>query len=264
MQGIEVEAGGVSFHCVIEGGDGAPWVTLAHSIAADHSFFDAQAEALAERFRVLRFDARGHGRSGVGDSEVTLELLARDVAALWDALGIARSHFVGLSLGGMTGIALALMAPERVERLVIANTRTEASTEFTRSWDARIALAESEGMAVIAEAAIPRWFTAAFIDRNPDIVERVRAVIEACPPRGFADAGRAIRSVALRRRLGALACPTLFIAGAEDPTCAVAEIAADQREAAGVRLVVLPAAAHISNLEQPRAFNAAVLEFLSP
>lgn len=262
MRETDVEANGIPIHCVMEGAEGAPWVTLAHSIAADHTFFDAQAEAFAQRFRVLRFDTRGHGRSGMGTGDVTLEVLAGDVIAVWDALGIGRSQFIGLSLGGMTGILLALAAPERVDRLVIANARTEATPDFTRQWDARIALAEKDGMAAIAEAAIPRWFTAAFIESHPEDVARARAVIEACAPAGFAEAGRAIRAVDLRRRLGGLKCPTLFIAGEDDPTCAVEEIAADQREVAGARLAVLAGAAHLSNLEQPQAFNAAVSEFL--
>ncbi len=261
MTGIEVN--GVRLSYEVAGPEGAPWVTLAHSIAADLGFWDAQASALAARFRVLRFDARGHGRSGVGIAAYSLGLLASDVVALWDALGIRQSHFVGLSLGGMTGIVLGLDHAERVARLVIANARLEADPVFTERWDQRIALAESEGMAGIAEAAIPLWFTAGFIDRNPDLIARVRSVIAATDPAGFAGAGRAIRRVALHGRLGGLRRPTLFIAGAEDAACPSADIRADQAAVAGSAYVELSPAAHISNLEQPDAFTRAVEGFLA-
>jgi 3-oxoadipate enol-lactonase len=185
------------------------------------------------------------------------------VVALWDALGIRLSHFVGLSLGGMTGVVLGLDHAARVERLVIANARLEASAEFTEQWDARIEIAEREGMAPIAEGAIPRWFTAGFIARNPGVIVRVRAAIAATDPAGFAGAGRAIRRVALHGRLGGLHRPTLFIAGAEDAACPSADIRADQAAVAGSAYLELSPAAHISNLEQPDAFTRAVEGFLA-
>ena len=261
---MDISVNGIDMYYVTAGEGEAPWVTLAHSIAADHTFWDAEAAVLgAAGYRVLRYDTRGHGRSAVGDDPYSLDLLAGDVIGLWDALGIARSHFIGLSLGGMTGLVLGLDHPGRVEKLVIANARSQADSQFTALWDQRIALAESDGMAPIAEASVPRWFTDDFISGNPDEVARVRAVIEATPPAGFAGAGRAIRALDLHKRLGAITCPTLFIAGAEDGACPAEGIRADHRAVAGSRYVELSPAAHISNLEQPRAFVDAVADFLA-
>jgi 3-oxoadipate enol-lactonase len=217
---MDISVNGISTHYVTGGADDAPWVTMSHSIAADHTFWEAQAAALAAAgYRVLRYDTRGHGKSTVGDDPYSLELLARDVIGLWDALGIGRSHFVGLSLGGMIGLVLGIDHPGRIEKLVIANARSQADAQFTALWDQRIALAESDGMGPIAEASMARWFTEDFIKGSPGEVARVRAVIEATPPAGFAGAGRAIRAIDLHTRLGALACPTLFIAGREDGAC---------------------------------------------
>ncbi len=260
---MEVSVNGITVHYQTAGPDDAPWVTLAHSIAADHTFWDAEAAKLGARHRVLLFDTRGHGKSGVGDEPYSLDLLARDVVGLWDVLGIAHSHFIGLSLGGMTGLVLGLEHPSRIDKLVVANARSQADDPFTALWDQRIALAESEGMAPIAEASLARWFTGDFIKDNPDKVARVRAVIEATPPAGFAGAGRAIRDIDLHKRLGGLACPALFIAGKEDGACPAEGIQADHRAVQGSCYVELSPAAHISNLEQPRAFSDAVGEFLS-
>ncbi|MDX1485207.1 MAG: 3-oxoadipate enol-lactonase [Alphaproteobacteria bacterium] len=260
---MEIDANGVRLHYAVSGRDGAPWVTLSHSIAADLSFWDAEADALGAEYRVLRYDTRGHGASAVGTDAYSLELLAADVIALWDGLGIDKSHFVGLSLGGMTGMVLGLDHGDRLDRLVIANARSQATPEYTALWDQRIALAEAEGMAPIAEGTVGRWFTEGFIARAPEAVARVRAVIEATPPQGFAGAGRAIRAIDLHRRLGGLSCPTLFIAGADDGACPAADIRADHEAVPGSRYVELAPAAHISNLEQPDAFAEAVTAFLA-
>ena len=259
---MQAEVNGVSLHYVVEGVEGGPWVTFSHSIAADLSFWDAQTAELGKDFRVLRYDTRGHGGSGVGDIPYSLELLARDVVGLWDHLGIARSHFVGLSLGGMTGIVLASLYPERVGGLVVANARTKANDQFTELWDQRIALVEREGMDPIAEGSIPRWFTEGFISQAPQAVEHVRSVIRSCPSRGFIGAAQAIREIDLHARLRNIDRPTLFIAGAEDGACPVEDIKADSGAVPGSRLTILSPAAHISNLEQPGAFNEALQDFL--
>jgi len=260
---MDIEVNGVTLHYDVAGPDGAPWVTLSHSIAANMGFWDDQFATLAARFRVLRYDTRGHGQSGVGAAPYSLELLAQDVVALWDALGIEKSHFVGLSLGGMTGVVLGLDHPARVDKLVIANARLEADAAFTERWDQRIALAERDGMAAIAEGAAPLWFTERFIAANPRVIDHVRAVIAATDPQGFAGAGRAIRAIDLHRRLSALTPPILFIAGAEDGACPAEGIKADHAAVAGAAYVALSPAAHISNLEQPAGFTRAVAEFLA-
>jgi 3-oxoadipate enol-lactonase len=260
---MDIDVNGVTLHYQVTGPDGAPWVTLSHSIAADLGFWDAQVADLARGYRVLRYDTRGHGQSGVGVTPYTLELLAEDVVELWDALGIQSSHFVGLSLGGMTGVVLGLDHADRVGKLVIANARLAADDAFTERWDQRIALAESEGMGPIAEGAPPLWFTEGYVAAHPDVIAHVRAVIAATDPAGFAAAGRAIRAIDLHRRLSGLLPPTLFIAGAEDGACPAQGIEADHAAVAGSDYLALSPAAHISNLEQPAAFTRAMSDFLA-
>lgn len=262
IDAMEIEVNGAEIHYVIDGAKDAPWVTFSHSIAADHSFWEDQVAALAGRFRILYYDTRGHGRSATGDAPYSLELLAGDVIALWDRLGIARSHFVGLSLGGMTGMVLGFEHPGRVHKLVIANARSSSNADFKSLWDQRMALARADGMAAIADASLGRWFTPDFADREPRRMARVRAVIEACPVEGFRGAAMAIRDIDFHGRLGALECPTLFIAGAEDGACPAADIHADHLAVPGSRYMELSPAAHISNLEQPQAFNEALIDFL--
>ena len=260
---MNIEVNGVSLHHEMAGPDGARWVTLSHSIAANMGFWDDQFAALAADYRVLRYDTRGHGQSGAGTADCSLELLARDVVALWDALGIEKSHFVGLSLGGMTGVVLGLEHADRLDKLVIANARLEADATFSELWEQRIALAEGEGMAPIAEGTIPRWFTEGFIAANPGVIEHVRGVIAATNPAGFAGAGHAIRAIDLHRRLSELKTPTLFIAGAEDGACPAEGIKAYHAVVADSAYLELSPAAHISNLEQPAGFTRAVAEFLA-
>jgi 3-oxoadipate enol-lactonase len=216
---MRVAANGIRFNCAVEGPEGAPWVTLAASIAADLTLWDAQVPALGEHCRVLRFDARGHGATEATEPPYTLDLLVADVRALWDALGIARSHFVGLSLGGMIGIGLALDYPGRVASAVIANSRTEATPEFRALWDERIAVAETDGMAGLVDSTARRWLTPGFIAANPDAVAKVRAMIGRCSVAGFVGAARALQGLDLLPRLGGIAVPCLFIAGGEDGAC---------------------------------------------
>ena len=260
---MRVAANGIRFNCAVEGPEGAPWVTLAASIAADLTLWDAQVPALGEHCRVLRFDARGHGATEATEPPYTLDLLVADVRALWDALGIARSHFVGLSLGGMIGIGLALDYPGRVASAVVANSRTEATPEFRALWDERIAVAETDGMAGLVDSTARRWLTPGFIAANPDAVAKVRAMIGRCSVAGFVGAARALQGLDLLPRLKEISVPCLFIAGGEDGACPAGEIRAAASRVPGAEYVELSPAAHISNLEQPDAFNRAVTDFLA-
>lgn len=243
--------------------DGAadpPVVVLSNSLGTGLDMWAPQVAALSANFRVLRYDTRGHGRSDVPAGAYGLDRLGRDVLDLMDALGIARAHFCGLSLGGMTGQWLGVHAPDRFDRLVLANTAAYMGPPS--GWQARIASVLENGMAVMTSALLERWFTPEFRATAPDSIAPVREGLLATSPAGYAGCCAAIRDMDMRPVVGLIDLPTLVIAGASDPATPPADGEAIAARIAGSRLVMLEAA-HLSNIEQPAAFNAALLEFLS-
>lgn len=257
MATIDVE--GTPFEVRVEGPETAPPLILSNSLASDLSMWDAQAPALAERFRVVRYDQRGHGRTGAPEGPYTLGRLGRDALAIMDALGIARAHWCGLSLGGMTGMWLLTHHRERIDRAVLANTAARMGPP--ELWNGRIRAAREGGMAALVEATIARWFTPAFIAREPETIARVRAMILATPEAGYRGCCAAIRDMDQREAIRAVANPVLVIVGAHDPATTPRDGEMIQAAIRGARLVSLDAA-HISALEEPEAFTRAVLDFL--
>lgn len=235
-------------------GDG-PVVLLSGSLGATLAMWDDQVPALRGMFRVLRYDHPGHGGSPLGDI-ADIRSLARGVVELLDELEIERASFCGLSLGGAVGMHLALDAPERIDRLVLACTAARFGTAQT--WDERIALVREGGMEAIADAVLPRWFTPAFAD-----VQRFRAMLVALPPETYVRYCEILREFDLSGVLGAIGSPTLAIAGAEDPTSPPEQVESLAAEIAGARVVVIDRAAHLANVERPDEFNDALLEHLA-
>jgi 3-oxoadipate enol-lactonase len=254
---MSVPAGKI--HYRIEGEVNAPVLMLSHSLGADLTMWDAQVAALSGSFRVLRFDTRGHGGSAVVPGACDIAALAGDALGLLDWLEIPRVHFCGLSLGGMIGMWLAAHAPERIDRLVLANTAAQLGPPS--NWDARIAAVRAGGMAAIADTVISRWFTPEFSRREPETIAKIRAAILATPPEGYAVCAAAIRDMDQRASLAAIRAPTLVIAGTHDPATPPA-LCHDLADAiAGARYLEF-ATAHLSNVEAAGPFNTAVREFL--
>ncbi|MBI4628186.1 MAG: 3-oxoadipate enol-lactonase, partial [Candidatus Rokubacteria bacterium] len=249
-------------HYTLDGPASAPVVTLSHSLATDLSMWDPQMPALTARYRVLRYDTRGHGGTDAPAGAYTLDQLADDARGLLRALGIEKTHWVGLSMGGMIAQALALQTPERLASLALCDTSSRIPPEAKPVWDDRIRTAETQGMEPMVEATIGRWFTAPFRDARRDVVDPVRAMIRATPPRGYAGCCHAISQLDLTDRLPAITIPTLVIVGEEDQGTPVAASRAIQERIKGAELVVLKSAAHLSNLEQPEAFTRALTAFL--
>jgi 3-oxoadipate enol-lactonase len=246
-------------HHRLDGNASAPVLMLSHSLGADLTMWDAQVAAFSGSIRVLRFDTRGHGGSPVVPGGCNIAALAGDALGLLDRLGIARVHFCGLSLGGMIGIWLAAHAPERIDRLVLANTA--ALLGPPSNWDSRIAAVRAGGMAAIADTVISRWFTPEFSRREPQAVAKIRTTILATPPEGYAACAAAVRDMDQRESLAAIRAPTLVIAGTHDPATPPALSHALADAIVGARYTELDAA-HLSNVEAAGAFNAAVLDFL--
>jgi len=252
----------VALHARDTGGDGEA-VVLAHAIGLDHRMWDALAETLAPRFRVVAFDTRGHGKSPVPPRPYSLADLAGDAAALLDRLGIARAHWVGLSMGGMIGQAFALAHPKRLARLVLANTTASYGPEGPANWQARIKLVEQGGLEAIRAAVEQRYFSDAFRRDHPEAVARTMARFMETPAQGYLGCCDAIAKLDFSGDLARIAAPTLVIAGSADVGTPVAMSEALAAGIPGARLAVIEGAAHLSSAEDPGAFAAHVTRFLA-
>jgi 3-oxoadipate enol-lactonase len=260
---MKINANGIGVNYTLDGPAAAPVVTLSHSLATDLSMWDPQLKALTARYRVLRYDTRGHGGTDAPAGAYTLEQLADDARALLRALGVQRTHWIGLSMGGMIGQTLALAAPELFLSLSLCDTSSRIPAEAKPLWQERIKTAETQGMEPLVEPTLGRWFTAPFREQRKDVVDLVRAMIRATPPRGYAGCCHAISALDLTDRLSAIKVPTLIVVGEDDQGTPVAASRAIQAQIGGSQLEILKSAAHLSNMEQPEAFTRAVTSFLS-
>jgi 3-oxoadipate enol-lactonase len=237
----------------------APVVMLSSSLGTDSRLWDTQMPRLASRFRVLRYDSRGHGGSAAPQGEYTLERLGLDALNLIDALEIEQVSFCGISLGGMVGQWLGIHASDRVRSLALCNT--SAYMGPPESWTSRIADVRAHGMSAIADAVLERWFTAGFLANFPDPVRVARAMLIATSPQGYAGCCSAIRDMDLRSLGAEISVPTLIIAGDYDPATPPAHAEALLAQIANACLEMLPTA-HLSNLEEPQRFTDTLFPFL--
>jgi 3-oxoadipate enol-lactonase len=245
----------------INGPEGAPVVVLSNSLGASMEMWAPQVPALSVRFRVLRYDQRGHGGSPSPPGPYDIPDLAGDVVDLLDQHGVERAHFCGLSLGGMTGMWLAARAPERIGRMVLLCTSAYFGAPGV--YAERAATVRAEGTESVAEAGVERWFTAGFREREPGTVERFRAMIAAQDDEGYAECCGALERLDLREDLPRIATTTLVIAGAQDPATPPdphARLIADEIQ--GARLEVLDPAAHLANVERAETVTELILEHL--
>jgi 3-oxoadipate enol-lactonase/4-carboxymuconolactone decarboxylase len=252
----------VALHHVLEGPADAPVVVLGGSLGSTLAMWEPQVPALMGRFRVLRYDARGHGRSPVPPGPYALDDLVDDLLALFDRLDVQRAHLVGLSLGGMTAMRLAAREPSRVDRLALLCT--SAKFPSPTPWAERAATVLAEGTAAIAEAVVDRWFTPALRDTDPALVDRMRAMVAATPADGYAACCTAIERMDLLADLSRITAPTLAVAGADDPATPPEHLRTIAGGIPGARLLMLPQAAHLASVEQATAVNAALLAHLDP
>lgn len=243
-----------------DGPEEAPVLLMCNSLGTALAMWDGQVGALSQTHRVLRYDTRGHGKSDVPPGGYSLDRLGRDVLELTDALGIARFDFCGLSLGGMTGQWLGVRAPERIDRLVLCNT--SAYMGPPEGWDLRIRTVLSGGMEVMVQPVLERWFTPEFREASPAAIAPVHDMLLGTSPAGYAGACAAIRDMDLRPIGQLIKAPTLVIAGERDPATPPEHSEAIAAAISGSRLVRLDAA-HLSNIEQPELFLAAVHGFLA-
>jgi len=247
-------------HYSLEGDAGKPVLILSNSLGTSFDMWAPQMAQFTQAFQVLRYDTRGHGKSSVTPGPYSLAQLAGDVVALMDHLHIDHAHFCGLSMGGQTGMTLALHHPARVRKLVLCNTAAYIGPPA--NWIARIAAVEADGVAPLAAAVVSRWLTPEYAAQHSDTVTHLEDMLRATPPAGYAAACAAVRDADLRDQVRAIAAPTLVIAGTGDLPTPPADGRYLQQQIAGARYVEL-AAAHLSNQEQVDAFTGAVIDFLT-
>jgi 3-oxoadipate enol-lactonase len=243
-----------------DGPPDAPVLVLGSSLGTTGAMWDENAEALGRRFRLLRYETRGHDGSPAPDGPYTMEELGADVLALLDRLELDRVSFCGLSIGGMIGMWLASEAPQRIDRLVLCCTVPYFPPR--ELWDERIETVRAKGIEPMVEPAIERWLPPELREARPDAAEHLRALIRSTPPEGYAGCCEAIRDMDLRERLGRIEAPTLVLAGSEDPSTPAEKVRPIAGAVRGARYVELDGAAHIANIARPEEFERAVLDHL--
>ena len=255
----EISADGCAIHVQVDGPQGAPVLMLSSSLGTNLHMWDGQVAAFTRHFRLVRFDRRGHGRSAVPKGPYSMERLGRDALAILDALGIERTNWCGLSMGGMEGQWLGAHAASRIDKLILSNTSCYFADKTL--WDDRIKQVRDKGLAALVDTTMERWFTAEFRRRSPEAIAGMREMFLATDVEGYVGCGLAIRDMDHRSLLAKIRAPTLVIAGRHDPatTLEAGEFIAEH--VPGAKLAVLDAA-HIANLEQPKAYNDTVLKFL--
>jgi 3-oxoadipate enol-lactonase len=256
----KIRANGIEVHYEVRGA--GPWLVLSHSLACDLTMWDEQVGALSRNFRVLRYDTRGHGRSDASPAPYTLELLADDLKALLDGLQIRRTHFAGLSMGGMIGQTFALRHPEVLQTLILCDTTSAYPPSVVPVWAERTRTARKQGMTALVDSTLARWFTAPFRNSRPDVMQRFAALIAGTPVEGYVGCSDALVRIDVTARLATLRLPALVIVGEHDPGTPPAMAQAIHQHLPGSELALIRGAAHISNVEQPEEFNRLVLDFL--
>jgi 3-oxoadipate enol-lactonase len=259
---MKATVNGNAVYYELHGKEGAPWLTLSHSLACSVRMWDEQIASFKDRYRILAYDTRGHGQSAAPAGDYTLEQLADDLKGLFDHLKISRTHYCGLSMGGMIGQTFALKYPGVLQTLVLADTSSRIPPEAGPMWEERIKIAQSQGMQPLVQPTLERWLTPAYRDAHPETAARVGALIANTPVPGYVGCCRAIPKLDLTARLKEIKVPIQIIVGADDQGTPVAMSKTIHENAPGSRLDILPNAAHLSNIEQPQAFDRALEDFL--
>lgn len=251
---------GTQIHYKQTGREGAPDIVFSNSLGTNLHMWDAQAEALGGDYRILRYDSRGHGRSGAPDGDYSMSMLADDLIGLLDHLKIESFNYCGLSKGGMVGQWIGTHHGDRIRRLILCNTSSHMSPPD--AWTARIEAVNEGGMEAVVDAVVERWFTPEFQKSSPAEVDRIRRMILTTPPQGYAGCCAAIRDMDQRESIRSIAVPTLVIAGGKDPATPVEAAEMIAGRIPGAKLHVIANAAHLSNIEGRDEFTKTIAAFL--
>ncbi len=258
---MKAKVNGIETNSEIHGKEGAPWLTFSHSLACTLRMWEPQVAEFKDRWHILVYDTRGHGASEAPQGPYTLDMLAEDLKQLLEHLDIEKTHYVGLSMGGMIGQTLVLKQPNLFDRVVLADTGHAQTPETRRQWEERIRTAETKGMQPLVQGTLERWFTEPFRNSQPEVVKRIADLIQGTPVPGYVGCCQAIANLNTTARLKDIQRPVLAITGEQDAAAPGTRYIGEH--VPGAKTVVIPQAAHIANLEQPEAFNRALREFLS-
>jgi 3-oxoadipate enol-lactonase len=263
---MKIKANGIGINHRIDGPERAPerapWLVFSNSLATSLAMWDEQAAALQGKFRVLRYDQRGHGETEAPAGRYAFDTLLDDALALMDALGIAKATFAGLSMGGATALGLAERHPERFERIIVADSPCQSTPQSTQQWEERIVVAQKQGIEALVEPTVARWFPPETVASNPAYLDKIRGMIRATPVNGFIGCAAALAAHDYASAVASVKCPTLFIVGEKDGATPAAMAKLHDR-LPGSHFVTLPGAGHISNMDRAGEFNSALRDFLS-
>lgn len=260
---MEVEANGVIFNCVVEGPAGAPWVTCAHALCNNLTLWDEIAAKLSNRYRVLRYDQRGHGRTPPVPGPYTFPMLVEDAIGIWDALGVDRSHWIGLSIGGMIGYGLGIHHPDRLHTIVACDSRPDAPPDYAAYFQSRIdKMKAGGGMEAVVEPTIERWFTPETVAADPPVLDRVRGMIRTTTEMGHEGCCEALKTLAFGPHLHRIPVPVLMLGGAQDKGAPPDKLKEGAEKIPKGEHAVVPAAGHISALENPAETLALIEDWL--
>ncbi len=254
-----VQTRGFPLHVEVDGPAAAPVLMLSNSLCTDLRMWDDQIPTWSKTYRVVRYDRRGHGQSGVPSGPYTVDEFGHDALAIMDSLGIKRVNWCGLSMGGMVGQWLGAYAPDRIDALIMSNTHSYYADKSV--WDERMALAQNKGMAHAAAAAMSRWFTPEAMSQRPDKVSLIENMFETTDLGGYLACCAAIRNMDMRPAHSRITAPTLVIVGLRDPATPPAAGEAVQKAIQGAQLATIDAS-HLSNIGQPKVYADLVLDFL--
>jgi 3-oxoadipate enol-lactonase len=250
---------GCALNVEVDGPANAPVLMMSNSLGTNLHMWDDQAPAFSKQFRLVRYDRRGHGKSEAPTGPYTMDRLGRDVLSIVDALGVKKFNWCGLSMGGMVGQWLGANAPDRLEKLIVSNTHYYYGDK--QPWHDRIKFAQDKGLAALAPMQMERWFTKGFREKNAQAIARITEMFVATPVGGFVGCCEAVRDMDFRQSTPTITVPTMVIVGSQDPATPPAAGEDIHKMIKGSKLVAIDAA-HLSNVEQPKAYTDAVLNFL--
>lgn len=258
---MKIKANGITINYQVDGPEGAPWIVFSNSLATSTAMWDEQAAALKDKFRVLRYDQRGHGATEAPAGRYTFDTLLADALGLLDALSIKKAHFAGLSMGGATALGLAERHPERFDRIIVCDSPCQSTPQSSQQWEERIAVAQKEGMAGLVASTIARWFPPETVAKNPPHLDKVRGMIRATPVDGFIGCAAALADHDYASAVATVQHPVLFLTGEKDG--AAGPMRKLNEKLPGSRFVALTGAGHISNMDAPAEFTKAIRDFIA-
>ncbi|MGB7181149.1 MAG: 3-oxoadipate enol-lactonase [Burkholderiaceae bacterium] len=258
-----VNANGINLNVKIDGAADAPWIVLSNSLGSNLAMWDDQIPFLTKKYRVLRYDTRGHGASSTPPGAYSFADLTGDVIALMDHFKIDKAPYMGLSMGGMTGMGLAIAYPQRFTGIICCDARGDAPDGFKQSWDDRAAVIRDQGMAALVDPTMERWLTAQCRAERPDDAKRLAAMVASTDPNGYIGCAMALKTLDFLKDMGGVTVPMLYVGGETDSGAMPDVMQAMADATPGSRYAMVANAAHIANVDNPAGFNAAIAQFLA-